>query len=76
MTRNRKKPASATSQHVQKVFELIGDSPAAAKKNADTVMRLETAMAKASLTRVDRRDPHKLVHKMKVADLVPTRPQL
>src|ERR1022692_3544004 len=56
-------------QHVQKVFELIGDSLAAAKQNAETVMRLETAMAKASLTRVERRDPHKLVHKMKVADL-------
>jgi len=56
-------------QHVQKVFQLIGDSPAAAAKNAETVMRLETAMAKASLTRVGRRDPHKLVHKMKLADL-------
>ena len=56
-------------QHVQKVFELIGDSPEVAKKNAETVMRMETAMAKASLTRVERRDPHKLVHKMKLADL-------
>jgi len=56
-------------QHVQKVFELLGDSPATAKQNAETVMRLETAMAKASLTRVERRDPHKLVHKMKVSDL-------
>ena len=56
-------------QHVQKVFEMIGDSPAAAKKNAETVMRMETAMANASLTRVERRDPHKLVHKMKVGDL-------
>ena len=56
-------------QHVQRVFELMGDSPDAAKKNAETVMRLETAMAKASLTRVERRDPHKLVHKMKMADL-------
>jgi putative endopeptidase len=61
-------------QHVQKVFELIGDSPAAAKQNAETVMRLETAMAKASLTRVERRDPHKLVHKMKVADLTQLAP--
>jgi putative endopeptidase len=56
-------------QHVQKVFELSGDSPAAAKKNAETVMRIETALAKASLTQVDRRDPHKLVHKMNVAEL-------
>ncbi len=57
-------------QHVQNVFALLGDSPTVAKQSAETVMRLETAMAKASLTRVDRRDPHKLVHKMKVADLV------
>ncbi len=61
-------------QHVQRVFELIGDDPAAAKKNAETVMRLETALAKASLTRVERRDPHKLVHKMKVADLIQLAP--
>ena len=61
-------------QHVQKVFELIGESPAAAKKNAETIMRLETAMAKASLTRVERRDPHKLVHKMRVAGLTQLAP--
>jgi len=61
-------------QHVQKMFELIGDGPAVAKKNADTVMRMETALAKASLTRVERRDPHKLVHKMKVADLTQIAP--
>jgi endothelin-converting enzyme/putative endopeptidase len=61
-------------QHVRKVFELIGDSPEAAQRNAETVMRLETAMAKASLTRVERRDPHKLVHKMKVADLIQLAP--
>jgi endothelin-converting enzyme/putative endopeptidase len=56
-------------QHVQKIFELAGDSPDAAKKNAETVMRIETAMAEASLTRVQRRDPHNLVHKMKLAEL-------
>jgi putative endopeptidase len=56
-------------QHVQKVFELAGDNATTAKANAETVMRIETALAKASLTRVERRDPHKLVHKMKLADL-------
>ena len=56
-------------RHVQKVFQLIGENPAAAKQDAETVMRLETVLAKASMSRVDRRDPHKLVHKMKVADL-------
>jgi putative endopeptidase len=61
-------------EHVQKVFELIGDRPDVAKKNAETIMRMETALAKASLTRVERRDPHKLVHRMKVADLTQLAP--
>lgn len=56
-------------QHVQKVFELMGENGDAAKKAADTVMRMETALAKSSLTRVQRRDPYKLKHKMKVAEL-------
>jgi putative endopeptidase len=56
-------------EHVQKVFELMGDSPAVAQGNATVVMRIETALAQASLTRVDRRDPHKLVHKMKLSGL-------
>jgi putative endopeptidase len=55
--------------HVQKIFELMGESVEAAKQNAGTVMRLETLLARASLTRVERRDPYKLKHKMNVADL-------
>ena len=55
--------------HVQKLFELMGENPVAAKKDAETVMRLETALAKASLTRVERRDPYKLKHKMSPAEL-------
>jgi endothelin-converting enzyme/putative endopeptidase len=56
-------------QHVQKIFELLGDKPAVAKENADTVMRIETALATASLTRVERRDPYKRKNKIKLADL-------
>jgi putative endopeptidase len=56
-------------QHVQHIFELMGDDSAAAKKNAQTVMDLETMLAKASMTRVDRRDPYKLKHKMKMSEL-------
>jgi len=51
-------------QHVQKIFELLGDAPEVAKKNADTLMRMESAMAKASMTRVERRDPYKLKNKI------------
>ena len=42
------------------MLELIGESKAQAKKDAATVMRIETALAKASLTRVERRDPYNL----------------
>jgi endothelin-converting enzyme/putative endopeptidase len=56
-------------QHVQKIFELMGDGPERARQNADTVVRMETVLAKASLTQVERRDPYKLKHEMKVADL-------
>jgi putative endopeptidase len=56
-------------QHVQKVFELLGDNPETAKNNAQTLMRIETALAKASLTQVERRDPYKLKNKMDLTAL-------
>ena len=55
--------------HVEKMFELLGDKPASAQKEADTVLRIETALAKASLTRVERRDPQRLYHRMPLAQL-------
>ena len=61
--------------HVRKMFALLGDSPQAAEANAHTVMDIETALAKASLTRVDRRDPYKLYHKLtraQVQELTPS----
>ena len=50
--------------HVQKMFELLGDKPDAAATEAQAVMRIETALAKGSMTRVERRDPKNLDHKM------------
>ena len=50
--------------HVKKLFALIGNNPEAARKHADTLMRIETALAKASMTRVERRDPYKLKNKI------------
>ena len=61
-------------EHVQKVFALLGDSPEAAKKNAETVMRIETELAKNSLTRVERRDPYKIKNKMTPAELATLAP--
>lgn len=50
--------------HVARVFELLGDTAETAKRNAEKVIEMETAMAAASLSRVDRRDPRKLFHNM------------
>src|SRR5208283_1378808 len=56
-------------EHVRQMFELLGEAPALAKAHAQTVMDIETALAKASLTRVDKRDPYKLFHKLTPAQL-------
>jgi endothelin-converting enzyme/putative endopeptidase len=50
--------------HIANTFKLLGDAPEQAQKSAAKVMELETALAKASLSRVDKRDPYKLYHKM------------
>ena len=55
--------------HVQKMFALLGDKPAEAAAEAATVMRIETALAHGHITRVERRDPPKVYHKMQVAEL-------
>jgi putative endopeptidase len=55
--------------HMAQMFQLLGDAPERAATEAQAVMRIETALAQASLTRVERRDPYKLFHKMSRAEL-------
>ena len=61
--------------HVQKMFELLGDPVEVAGTEAQTVMRIETALAKGSMTRVERRDPKNLDHKLTAADLEKISPE-
>jgi len=56
-------------EHVGRMMQLLGESPDRAQANAATVMRIETALANASLTRVDRRDPYKIYHRTTPSDL-------
>ena len=49
-------------KHVEEMLRLAGEKDPV--KGAQTVMAMETALAKASLTRVERRDPYKLFHKL------------
>jgi putative endopeptidase len=55
--------------HVARILELSGDSREAAAEGARAVIGIETALAKASLTRVERRDPYRIYHKMTVGEL-------
>src|SRR4029079_5774421 len=55
--------------HVQRMLELLGDQQASVADEAQAVMKIETARAKGSLTRVERRDPTKLYHKLSREEL-------
>src|SRR3954465_6263396 len=46
------------------MLELLGDKSDVAQREAAKIMDIETALAKASLTRVEQRDPYKLFHKV------------
>jgi endothelin-converting enzyme/putative endopeptidase len=61
--------------HIAKMLELIGVAPADAQKKADTVMKIETELAKGSLDVIQRRDPKNLVHKFKTDQLAGLSPQ-
>jgi putative endopeptidase len=55
--------------HVTKMFTLLGDTPEKAAVEAADVMRIETALAKGSMGRVEMRDPAKRYHIMTVDEL-------
>ncbi len=54
-------------KHVAKMFELLGDDATKAAAQAQAVMQIETKLAAASMTRVERRDPQKTYHRMTAA---------
>lgn len=60
---------TAFVSHLEKMFTLMGDEANAAKANAQTIVRLETRLAKASKTRVELRDPQANYNKMTVAEV-------
>jgi putative endopeptidase len=57
------------AEHVARTFELTGVPEAAAQQNARKILAIETALAESSMTRVQRRDPHAVYHRMPVARL-------
>lgn len=63
-------------EHLGRVLALLGDPPERATEVALTAMSIETALAKASLTRVEKRDPYQIYHRMDVAALAKLAPSL
>ena len=55
--------------HLTKMFELLKDEPSVAGKNAETVMKMETQLAKASFTNVENQDPLKTYNKVTIEEL-------
>jgi putative endopeptidase len=64
-----KKLRDAYVAHAEKLFVLLGDPADKAAAEAKTVMAIETAMAKASMSNVEVRDPNKTYHRMTVAEM-------
>ena len=59
----------AYTKHVAKMFELLGDPADKSAAEAATILKVETALATASMKNTDLRDPDKTYHKMMLADL-------
>jgi putative endopeptidase len=55
--------------HIAKMLGLLGEDATTAAADAKVVMDLETKLAEASMTRVERRDPEKTYHKMNRTEL-------
>ncbi|HEV3041988.1 MAG TPA: M13 family metallopeptidase [Candidatus Angelobacter sp.] len=60
--------------HVAKMFTLLGDEPAEAQKEAQTVLDIETKLANSTMERVKMRNPSNRDHKMPVSELSASAP--
>ena len=62
--------------HVRRTFVLLGEAPSDAARDANTVLRLETALAAASLAPVEMRDPTRLYHRTPLTQFDANSPEL
>jgi predicted metalloendopeptidase len=59
----------AYKQHVQAMFALLGQAPEEAAMNADSVLAIETDLARASIDPKSHHDPQKTHHMMPLAEV-------
>ena len=55
-------------EHIVNMFKLLGDDEATAKTRMEDVLRIETRLAKASLSQTEMRNPELMYHKMSLED--------
>jgi putative endopeptidase len=55
--------------HIARMFQLTGSNTSESEKSAKDILAFETALAKASMTRVERRDPDKTYNKKTIEEL-------
>ncbi len=78
-TKTDEKSAETRQKYVAYMAHLLvlaGESQSQADHDAAATMRIETALANASLTRVERRNPYNLYHPMKIGDVETLAPDL
>jgi predicted metalloendopeptidase len=63
------------ADHVGRMLELAGDSPAKAATEAKTVLAIEGQLAQASMTRLEQRNPDAIYHKMDLRQLQALTPE-
>ena len=62
--------------HVARSLALIGESEAQAQADAQSILSLETALARVQMSRVEMRDPNATYHKMSLADFQQMTPRI
>ncbi len=67
-----KKIRDAYKLHLQKMFSLVGQDATTAIASAASVLKIETTLANAQMSRIEMRDPNKTYHKFAVNDLSAT----
>ena len=60
---------NAYQEYIPKIFMLMGEDEATAKKDGADVFKLETTLAGASMNQIDMRDPQKLYNKLTLEEL-------
>lgn len=71
-----KRVRAAYQKHVAAIFMLAGSSKVVAKRQCETVMRIETALAEKAMSKEDLRDVDKTYHKMRLPELAKLTPHI